>query len=66
MIASDRNGSDLGFASVPLSFAADATAPPATPTAVEPRFTANGCRLVVVRGWVLSGFRVSTFIGCIC
>lgn len=39
VIASDRNGSDLGFASVPLSFAADATAPPATPTAVEPRFT---------------------------
>lgn len=41
VIASDRNGSDLGFASVPLSFAADATAPPATPTAVEPRFTAE-------------------------
>lgn len=25
----------------------------------------NGCRLVFVRGWVLSGFRVSTFLDSI-
>lgn len=35
---STNDGSDRSVVEVPLAFA-DASAPPATPTAVEPRFT---------------------------